>query len=56
MGRLGGFLVAGAALAVAPLSAATWWQTQLEQVEAFNRQTAESRDAVRAANPGWQAF
>jgi hypothetical protein len=46
----------GAIMAASGLSAATWWQTQFEQVEAFNKQTAESREAVRAANPGWQAF
>jgi len=42
--------------AAAGARAATWWQTQLEQVEAFNRQTAASREQMRAANPGWQAF
>ena len=56
MSRLRGILVAAAVSAATRLAAATWWQAQLEQVEAFNRQTAESRDAVRAANPGWQAF
>ncbi len=56
MSRLGGVIIIGAAMAATGLSAATWWQAQLEQVEAFSRQTAESREAVRAANPGWQAF
>ncbi len=56
MSRQWGIIVAVAASAAVRLDAATWWQTQLEQVEAFNRQTAESRDAVRAANPGWKSF
>jgi hypothetical protein len=43
-------------MAATGLPAATWWQAQLEQVEAFNRQTAESREAVRAVNPGWLTF
>ena len=43
-------------MVAADLSAASWWLTQLDQVEAFNKQTAESREAMHAANPGWKEF
>lgn len=52
-----GVLLFTCVLAVASgLCAETWWQVQLSQVEMFNKQTAESREAVRAANPGWKEF
>ncbi len=38
------------------VQASAWWQEQLDQIEAFNRQVADSRDAMRAANPGWKEF
>ena len=52
-----GVLLLGCLLTVATgLRADTWWQAQLDQVEAFNRQTAASREAMWAANPGWKGF
>jgi hypothetical protein len=56
MSRQWGVFVTVAVSAATRLFAATWWQAQLDQIEAFNRQTTESREAMRAANPGWQTF
>jgi hypothetical protein len=53
--RRGGVIVA-TVLAAAKLSAAAWWQAQLADIEALNGRAAASRDAVRAANPGWETF
>lgn len=56
MSKRGCFIFLNAAMAATGLFAATWWQAQLDQVEAFSKQAADSREAVRAANPGWKAF
>ncbi len=55
--KLKGVLFFGCVLAAATgLRADTWWQAQLAQVEAFNKQSASSHEAMCAANPGWKAF
>ena len=56
MNRCGVLASFVAVMAVADSSATSWWQAQLDQVEAFNRQASEARDAVHAANPGWKNF
>jgi hypothetical protein len=56
MKKLGVLFVLFAGVAASDLSAASWWQTQLDQVEAFNKQAVDSRESMRAANPGWKEF
>ena len=56
MSKFGFLTVLIAVMAAANLPAASWWLTQLDQVEAFNKQTADSREAMHAANPGWKEF
>ena len=56
MSKCGVLAFLSAVMAAANLSAASWWLAQLDQVEAFNKQTADSREAMHAANPGWKEF
>jgi hypothetical protein len=50
------FSVGCALIAATGLCADTWWQAQLDQGEAFNKQSVRSHEAMCAANPGWKTF